>query len=182
MGALWTPPHVEQELLAERLRDTAERLMMVDLDPLCVQLTAEARKLDECVSIVKAKDNAQAPGIRPGFYHVMRFNQGAPLSFLPIEGKDGSFVVPTSKVVDKLRASDLWNSRVVRDRQRELEDAQRQREREQETDTAEIIDEAQERWAAATRTQVSLNPDVPWTQNASPASRRDRDARKKPVE
>jgi hypothetical protein len=53
--------------------------------------------------VVRAKPHASAPGIRAGFYHIMRFNEGAPLSFMPIEASDGSFREPTSDVLDRLR-------------------------------------------------------------------------------
>lgn len=167
MTRLWVPPKVEKRLVESRMRDTAEALKMVEMDPLCIQLTAELRDFDEKVSVVKAKDHAHAPNIRPGFYHVMRFNEGAPLSFTPIEARDGGFKVPTSEVLERLRRSDLWNTRVVRDRElvarREAERQARVEEREREERVAEIT----ERWAAASRTQVSLNRDGPWSQNAA---------------
>src|SRR3954463_5951969 len=110
--SLWVPPTVSRELMDTRLRDTAERLQMVEMDTLCHQLTLYCHDFDPKVSVVKAKPHATAGGMRPGFYHIMRFNENAPLSFTVIEAKDGGFQVPDSSIIDRLRRTDLWNERV----------------------------------------------------------------------
>lgn len=164
---LWLPPGPEQRLLEERLADTARRLEMVEMDPLCVRLTVEFKQFDEWVSIVKAKDHAAAPGIRPGFYHVMRFNQNAPLSFLPIEAPDGGFMVPDSGVLERLRRTDMWNERVVRDRRRALEMEEQAKRADEARDAEERREELTDRWNAASRTHVSMSTDQPWSQNVA---------------
>lgn len=141
---------------------------MVEMDPVCINLTAWVRDFDEKVSIVKARENAHAPGIRPGFYHIMRFNEGAPLSFVPIEDpKDGGFTVPDSNVLDRLRRSDMWNERVVRDRAAVAEREARELQAKEEAERAERVEEITERWAAASQTRVSFNRDTPWTQGVA---------------
>lgn len=168
-SGLWLPrlyqSERERELVETRIKDTAEKLKMVELDPLCVQLTAEARKLDDKVSIVRVKDNAEGPGIRPGYYHVMRFNEGAPLSLTPIEAKDGGFLVPTQGTIDRLRASDTWNERVVRDRRERARAEEQAIAKQEQTETEERRDEILQRWKAVSETSVSMNRDAPWSQN-----------------
>jgi hypothetical protein len=68
-------------------------------------------------------------------------------------------------VFDALAEADLWNERANRDRariKREAEEAKRRREEQERRDRdAEVL----ERWKAVSRAQVSMNRDVPWSQN-----------------
>ena len=165
MSSLWVSPKVARELVDQRIHQAADILKMVRLDPLCVQLTTYARGFDEKVSVVKASEKAEHPGIRPGFYHVMRFNEGAPLSINAIEAPDGGFMVPTTATLDRLRDSDMWNSRVVRDRRRAHEAEQEAIRRQEQQETADRQQEILERWKAVSETQISMNDSTPWSQN-----------------
>jgi hypothetical protein len=145
---------------------------MVEMDTLCHQLTLYCHDFDPKVSVVKAKPHATRGGDAAGYYHIMRFNENAPLSFTVIEAKDGGFLVPDSSMIDRLRRTDLWNERVVRDQRAVLERQEREKQAREDAEREERVEEIAERWASATETRVSFNRDTPWTQTAG--AKRDR--------
>lgn len=116
--------------------------------------------------------DAVATGAKPGRWHVMRPNPGAPISLLPIVMPDGGFRQPDSSVFEELRKSDLWSSVNAEERRRarlRAEDARVRREQREREDRAQ---DALERWKAVSRAQVSMSRDTPWSQNAAGARRR----------
>lgn len=108
-----------------------------------------------------------AAGARPGRYNIVREPpHGEPVTFIPIVGPAGEYVEPTSRVFDTLKAMDWWNDEVKRDRverENRIEDARRKAQAEE---RRRIDDEVFERFQAVSRTQVSMNPDTAWGQNA----------------
>lgn len=141
----------------------------------------ELRRIDRLLEMVFIPPGADTTGTqcRPGFYHVIRRNENAPITVMVVHGEHGEFVEPTSRIFDRLRQGDLWNESSVRAREnaerRAAEAADRERAREREARQDELV----ERVKAATRTQVSMNPDTPWSQNAAAAARRDQGQRRK---
>jgi hypothetical protein len=89
------------------------------------------------------------------------------------------FVEPTSQMLEALRMCDLQNQRVIEDRDKAMLQAEAARLRAVAREEECRRDEGVERFLAASRTQVLMSPDVPWSQNNAPASRRDRGNRKK---
>lgn len=169
MSSLWLPPSVADEHRDSTAAFNASVMEMIETGGV---VQAEWNRVlgakfpDVTILMVKAKDSAHAPGLVPGYYHLMVVPENAPLTFLPVFGADGEFAEPSHATLSWLEAADLQNPQVIRDRdeanRRELE--RQEKERTQITD--EVTEDAEERWAAATRTQVSMNPDVAWSQNA----------------
>ena len=144
-----------------------------------MEWTRELARLDPLLSMVKAPD-CQVIGtpLVPGAYHVVRDNPGAPPSLIPIRDEEGRPIHPPGRLLDQLKAMDSWNTNVRAMQQRirdaEEERQQRDRERRREERQEHILDH----YKSVTETSISMNTDSPWTQNASPAARRDAAARK----
>lgn len=166
MSAIWVPPAVSRQLKDNTREHNRRVLDMLQLSGRVQELwNRELRTLDPLLRIGKAKDRAHAPGVRPGFWHLVRLNEHAPIWVQPLVGPDGGFVEPSMAMLESLRQSDLQNSRAVRARraqdEREAESRRNARVRADE----ERGEELRDRVKAATQTSVSLNLDVPWTQN-----------------
>ncbi|HZA18977.1 MAG TPA: hypothetical protein VE645_19205 [Pseudonocardiaceae bacterium] len=131
----------------------------------------ELQKIDPLLRLRRAKEHAAAPGVTPDFYHLLRLNREGPIWVLPLTWPDGSFAEPTSQMLEGLRACDLQNDRVVRDRVAADELAAKRAERAKENNREDLADEGDERWAAYSRTQVLTSPDVAWAQNSAGRSR-----------
>lgn len=164
MSQLWTPPHVRRDLMdstnehVAALRDAALR------DATCDFWDRELKKLDSALYMVKAHDDAEVPGLKPGFWHVIRDCSPAPPAILPIVGDDGEYVEPTSRLLDVLRAGDLQSRRAMEDRAKIDEARARSREREEQSAHEDRVTEMIDRVKSLTQTRVSMT-DVPWTQN-----------------
>jgi hypothetical protein len=177
--APWTPPAVTRQLADEAERDAATVHLAKALRGQLDFWNRELRQIDDRLELVWFDENVDIVGVVPCRYHLIRRNDPpAPVSVIPITGPDGEFIEPNSALFDRLRAADLWNDEARRDRQKRHEELIRRKRRQQERETEERQEEILERYLAATRTQVSLNTDAPWTQNQSPASRRDQAARR----
>ena len=180
--SLWVPPKVARELVEEREQFNSQ------MDEMAHQWSAmetmrefnhELKRIDELLELIFVPLHADVSGspCRPGFWHVLRRNAGAPWSVIVLEDERGLPVEPTSRVFEKLKQSDMWDHRSRREQDRmgrlaqEAEDRRKVREREARQG------ELEERVLAATRTQVSMNTDMPWSQNA--AGMRDARTRKK---
>lgn len=171
-SSLWVPPAVSRELRESTEQHRAEVIAQAIRDATLAEWTRRLKQLDPYLELIKAKDDATAPGMIPGYYHVLRHNPGAPPSLLPVTGPDGEFVEPTEQLLDMLRAGDLQNERAMEDRRRKDEEQARRREAERQRDTEDRQAEILERWKAATQTSVSMNRDTPWAQNAAGLKRR----------
>ncbi len=117
----------------------------------------ELRKIDRNLRLMQATPNADAPGVLPGFYHLVRLRDNIEGTFMwvqPLRGPGGEFIEPTSAMLDALRESDLQNARAVYDRHRADERRAREAENAQIREDEDRIDEGVERLHAATRTQI----------------------------
>lgn len=185
MSTLFVPPAVAAELVEERRRREAATLNVLREEAVYDHWNKELRQIEPNLQLVWCPDpapvDAAAAGAKPGRWHIVRHNPAAPMTFITLEGPDGSYREPGGWMLDKLREGDLWNAQVARDREalkRRTEDARRREEaRLREERDNEVI----EAYKAATRTQVSMNRDVAWSQNASGqrAARAARAAKKK---
>jgi hypothetical protein len=81
-------------------------------------------------------------------------------------GPNDEFVEPGAWVFDMLRAHDWQNVDVMRDRKRAEEQAARAAEKRRDDELERMNEEVLETYLAGTRTQVSMNRDTPWGQNA----------------
>lgn len=166
MTDLWLPPRVSKEY-----RESTQRLH-ADLreqfwfrGPVAAAWNPELQKLDPYLRLGQAKEGASHAGVIPGYWHLLRLNPSAPWSVMPLQGPQGEFVEPTSRMLETLRANDLQNARVVADRERADRLAELAREREQQNAHEERVGEMSERWRAVTETSVSMSDAAPWTQN-----------------
>lgn len=166
--ALWVPPEVSREYRDSTAKHTAELMEMIEpAGPVQAEWNRVLSKIDPHLMMVRAKDSAHAPGLIPGYWHMLRIAPGVPPTLLPITGPQGEFIEPSSRTLDWLRGADLQDERVIRDRDRAMLELENRTAREKDNDADERLEEATERWAAATRTQVSMNMDRPWSQNHS---------------
>lgn len=174
MGSLWVPPKVDRKLKEESNAYTASVESMVDrFRGILSEYTARLKEIDPHLELIFARPNAAAAGLVPGRYHVMRHNPGAPPSLMVVEGPNGEFIEPGSRLLDEVRAKDMWSPEAVRDRERARARREYEREMERQRETELRQQELLERWRAATQTSISMHRTVtPWTQNRSGNSRR----------
>jgi hypothetical protein len=125
----------------------------------------ELRQIDPYLELVFAPENATAPGLRPGRYHVLRHNPGAPLSLIPIETPEGEFKEPDSSLLDELRRADLWRDEAVRDRKKRQEALERSERRRKAREFEERQEEIEYRIKVKESPGVLVS-DVPWTWRA----------------
>lgn len=166
MGRAWVPPAVDRKLREESNVYTASVESMVErFRGVLGEFNPLLRDLDPYLELIFAPPNAEAAGLTPGRYHVMRHNPDAPPSLMVIEGPDGEFVEPTSRLLDELRAKDMWSPEAMRDRDERKRQRAVAREAEKQRETEDRQQEILERWLAVSRTFVSLDQSSPWTQN-----------------
>lgn len=180
MGDLLLPARVQREIIKEKWaeqraqqRALVERMLDFD-DPVCREWAPVLAKLDPMLRLGRARPQAYEPGVSvtPGFYHWVRENEGAPWTVTPITAPDGvSFAEPDSRLLAQLEGNDLQDPRVWRALIEQAEQAEAERERREDERLREMNETVYEKFLAGTRTQVSMNSDSPWTQNA--AGRRD---------
>ena len=169
MGQLWVPPTATRKQVEQRSAYTASVESMVHrFQGVMNHLNPLLKEVDPHLELIFVPPNADrsVPGIVPGRYMVLRHNPGAPPSLMVVEGPNGEFIEPGSRLIDEMRSKDMWSPEAERDRKqrkarREYEQ-QKAKERETEARRAEIA----ERWAAVSRTFVSMDRSTPWTQNA----------------
>ena len=165
---MWVPPRVALELRNSTLQHKAEVDNMVErFAGILAYWTAELKKVDPYLEMIFAPPNANAVGLKPGRYHVMRHNPGAPPSLIPVETESGGFREPDSGVFEMLAKGDLWRDGAMDERRRLKERAEMARQRERELDDELRREEIVERWKAATQTRVSMNRSAPWSQNVA---------------
>lgn len=135
----------------------------------CMQFTRELQQIDPHLELVFWPETAMpAPAFIPGRYHIVRHNPNAAGSVEPLVTPDGGYREPDSSIFDQVRAADLWNAEVVRDRRRMEQKALDMRAKRQAEENRQRREEIRDRIKAATETSVSMS-DVPWSQNAAGA-------------
>lgn len=175
MPDLFVPPKVVAALQEERQRREAQALDALRAEHRWGWVKEFNHELDRVVpgmKLVWCPDPAPLDAVACGA-HPARWNliwpgfHGGPLSVLALEDGDGGYREPGAWVFDMLARSDLWDSRVQRDQRRIRREAEVARARREERERAERDQDVLDRWLAASRTQVSMNRDVPWSQNAA---------------
>ena len=184
MAQIFLPPSVSRELrdrtksfnaaVRESVRDyDGTDSVLADFNPVLAAI-------DPRLLMVRAKEQI-VPGLpmKAGYYHIICDNsdRGAPDTVMIVEGGDGEFTVPTSRVIEKLAAGDMHDQRNV-DRFWRVQEAERQaNEREQ----RENREERRQHLFDYVKTNTTASYAGPgqggWTQNQ--AGRRDLGERKK---
>jgi hypothetical protein len=171
-SSLFVPPSVARELLDERLQFIQTLIRACAKDHICHEWDRELQRLDERMEMFKAPEQLViGMPLEPGFYHLVRWNETAPPSVTPVRGEHGEFRVPDSGLLDKLRSLDLQNAQVVARHKLEQARAQATHERDKLNRRQARQGDILERWHAVSRTQVSMNTDTPWAQNAAGLAR-----------
>lgn len=156
LNGVYVPDHVVRQQQDLRARHEAELFALAQLNGVCQEWTKILKEIDDRLEMVWFDDHAKAAGVTPGRFHVLRHNPAARPGLHPVTGPNGEFIFPNSALLDKLRAADLWDDRVVADRKKRekaLEDAeQRQKDRERE----ERVEEFNERLKAIESPGVSM--------------------------
>lgn len=165
-AGLWVPPVAQRELVERRMEYQANMIHMLQMKHTMDEFNKQLQEIDPYLQLVKAEETVAAGNpLKPGYWHVVRHNPGAPPSVMTIEGENGEYIEPTSRVFELLQKNDMWNSNSLKEenrKRRALQEAEnRQRERDREARQEEML----ERYLAATRTQVSMIPG--WSQNVA---------------
>lgn len=175
-SGLLVPNHVTRNDIAET--ETARALMLEMVQRTEGQLrywteVAQRELNDPRVFFVRADPGADPESeLTPNFYHLIRDNEPpTPPSVIPVE-KDGQFAEPGQWFIDRMRAADLQNPRVMRAHREAKRQAELAKQREHERETEERREHLRDAYNARFRTSISLNRDTPWTQTAS--AKRDR--------
>lgn len=185
MATLWTPPSASNprrklpEVSPEhralvRQWEQAVLSMMHQTGGILDYWNVELQKIDRNLRLMQATEAAAAPGVRAGYYHLVRLRdpvEGTFMMVTPLTGPNDEFVEPTSQMLDVLRMADLQSDRIIHERIEATRREERAQEREREREREERIEEGVERYKAATRTQILTSPDVPYAQNAAGAKR-----------
>ena len=165
------PPRAAAKLVEERRQFQADVNEQVDSGQL-ERWDRELKRVDDRLTLVLAKPQAWGTPLKPGFWHIIRDNPGAPPSIMPIETEAGDYMEPGPHMFDMLARSDLWDPRIMQ----HLRGARRRAEEAADRERAALRRERQEHLremaTAATRTQVSMNRDIPWAQNWAGSRRR----------
>jgi hypothetical protein len=194
MSPLVLPPQLTRQLELERAEREAATLAALHgdaQDRWRREFNAQLERVVHGMKLMWCPDpaplDAVAQGAFPGRWNLVwpGFN-GGPLTVQPLVlrdgepriGGDGGFVEPGSWVFDLLAEADMWSERVMRDRRRIKAEAEEAKRRRQEIERAEFDRECLERWQAVSRTQVSMNRDTAWGQNARGAAQARGAARK----
>jgi hypothetical protein len=110
--------------------------------------------IDPHIQLVRAQDDANAPGLKPGFWHVLRNAPGSPPSIIVHQGPNGEYREPDSGLLEELRRDDMWSSRSLKERKEKQKAARRAQEREEKREKDERIDEIIERYHQANTTSI----------------------------
>lgn len=170
--SLFLPPKVGRELMEERRRREAVALESMRRQGWMKEFDAELDRIVPGMVIVPCPDpaplDAAAMGFAPGRWNLVwpGYN-GGPANVLPLEDDDGGYREPGSWVFDMLARADMWNERAMRDQRRIKREAEEAKARRLERERAERDQEVLERYAAVSRTQVSMNRSAPWSQNSA---------------
>lgn len=173
--SVWLPPKVSRELAEESRRREAAALDAVDLaarEEWVRVFNAQLERVVPGMFLAGCPDPAPldlvGQGARPGYWHLIwpGFN-GGPLNIMPLQGPGGERREPGSWVFDLLAEGDLWNERSNRERARVKRAAEEASARRLEQERRDRDEEVMERYLAATRAQVSMSRDVPWSQNSN---------------
>lgn len=176
MSRLILPRSVERELQARRdafRHDVLASIQLENREPLLLEYCARLQAFDRRLMLVKAREEVvRGVPMKPGYYHLLVDNgPGIPLTVTVIEGADGEFCEPTSRVFEKLMAGDMTEQRNLDRFARTEAERHASVEREKQADRAERREHIGDLIKAYTQTSVSMNRDTPWRQNQ--AGRRD---------
>lgn len=168
--ALWVPP-AEHARRAESQRvETARALQHVEATERVRYYNRELQKIDRYTEVFKALPNANYPGVKPGYWHILRRPPVGQPTFIVHETPDGGYRDLDAGIFQALRDGDMWNAERQRDRDKMIRAAQRAEERQSEREREARIDEVLDRAKAAWNPGVSFaNAGMGWSYRAGKA-------------
>lgn len=159
--SVWLPESTRSELA----RDQKAIAEMTLIDEACKHFTTELRSIDADLELVKASNNATLPGLRPGFWHILR--KGTPTHIMSLEGPNGEFREPGSWMYSWVLEQDSWNDRTQRMKEELSKKADTAKQREKNREREDRIEELNDRWKHATNVSLSMTDlKKPWRARA----------------
>lgn len=119
------------------------------------------KEIDPHLQLVKAQSSTTLPGLKPGYFHIIRDNGHAPPTVWPLQGRDGEFREPDSGMLEELARGDMWSERSRREQERAASAAKAAAQREREREREERMDEIRERMKAATNPSTLIKKGLP---------------------
>jgi hypothetical protein len=164
MSSLWIPPGEANRVMEQRRVDEARLLQNVEQTERFRFWNRELKQIDPYVEIIKAPENATYPGLKPGYYHILRRPPAGIPTLIAHEGPNGEFRDLDSGVFKTLRDGDMWNAERERDRKKRIREAEKAQERAEEREREDRIEEVMDRYNARFRPSVSMAGS--WTNRA----------------
>lgn len=119
------------------------------------------KQIDDRLSLVFWPQNLpEHYGAKAGCLNVRRKNVGAPDSYMPICTPEGGYREPGSADLERLKSQDLWDPRVLRERERAAEAAERREERQQDNEREDRRQELARNVKALESPSVLINSDL----------------------
>lgn len=140
---LWTPFNEEKTALLDDARAQVAHAK---------QLTRELKQIDPYLELVFVGDRSpDYPGITPGRWHVRRSPEDGPDSYWAVNGPDGEYVEPSSKLIEDMKAADLWRQGALQELYDRKARAETKKKREQALASEQRVDVMAESLRAAGR-------------------------------
>jgi hypothetical protein len=138
-------------ILPERIRAEAEAQIEAKRAAVIDYWNPLLKQIDPTLDLVQIKPNADDPNVIPGYWHLRRNTvEGFPW-FFPITGPDGEFREPDHAFLEELKANDLWNPAVHRNKQEARIRREQARTRHKELRSEQQLDEVKSLFKAAKR-------------------------------
>lgn len=122
------------------------------------RLTRELKKLDPHLELgfcdpeaAKNRPEDLAPGVVPGRWHVIRKNPKGLDSYFPIMGPNKEYVEPTDKIIEDMKAADLWRRGALQELNDRLRRNAEKQKRQEQTENEQRRDEIAEIYRAVRR-------------------------------
>lgn len=144
------------------LQDNAE----IELETMRVmgtleQFNKELREIDPYLKLVKAKETTTVQGLKPGYYHLVRYEPGFPAYIKPVQHDNGEYREPDSSVFEMAMLDDMWNDRTRKALREARKKADEARKRQKERESMDRAREFDERLASRNRVQIHVRS-KPW--------------------
>lgn len=170
---LYLPGSLQRELLDKQASfraDVFNSIAVREDDSLLLEFNLKLQNIDPRLLMVRAAE-VVVPGVpmKPGYYHLLVDNgPGVPINVTVIEGDDGEYTEPTSRVFEKLVMGDMRERRNLERYEAIKRGEWTANAMELERDREERREHLRDLVNAYTRTSISMSTDRPWTQNTQP--------------
>lgn len=159
-GGLALPPSYQAEVARDRkaLADNLFAVAAVKAD-----FDRDLQQIDPYLEILKAKDQTTEPGLRAGFWHLVRREPGHPAYVKPITTNgehNGDYKEPDSSIFEEAMLDDLWNDRARKAHRKRMKAAENARNRRRDREAQDRISEFNERLRSRNSTQILVRRNV----------------------